>query len=152
MVAIDNYFLVNCGAGLYKVTEDGAIKKVFGYSYTDIFYKRQGSIYGVEEYNAVLLSKDDGQTWQRATGTPDAFNFTSYYTASDSLVVVTQGSDNQIYTLNWKDSNYRIRALKNDGFGQSEITGLEQLGDTVYVGTTSGLFKRPVSKFFETKP
>ena len=134
-----------------SIREDGTIKRVFGANETDICYKWQGILYAVEEYNSILLSKDDGETWQRATGTPDAFNFTSYHTVSDSLVVVTHGSDNQIFTLKWQGSNYTIRALKNDGFGQGDITGLEQLGDTVYVGTTGGLFKRPLSQFFEPK-
>lgn len=151
VVAIDNYFLINCDAGLYKIQEDGTSRRVFGGNTTDVCYKWQGLLYAVEEYNSILLSKDEGETWQRATGTPDAFNFTSYHTVSDSLVAITHGGDNQIFTLKWKGSNYTIRALKNDGFGQSEINGMEQLGDTVYVGTTSGLFKRPLSKFFETK-
>ena len=45
----------------------------------------------------------------------------------------------------------QLRTLKNDGLEQVSINGVEQLGDTVYLGTTSGLFKRPLSKFFETK-
>ncbi len=153
IVAIDNYFLANCGdAGLYKIQEDGTARRVFGYSLTDACYKWQGVLYAVEEYNSVLTSKDDGETWQRSTGTPDAFNFTSYHVIGDSLVGVARGvGNNYLFTLRWNGPNYRIRALKNDGLGQGSISGIEQLGDTVYVGTTSGLFKRPLSKFFESK-
>jgi hypothetical protein len=151
IVAIDNYFIVNCDAGLYKILEDGTSKRVFGVSQTDVCYKWQGVLYAVEEYNSILVSKDDGETWQRSSGTPDAFNFTSYHVIGDSLVAATHGGDNQLFTLRWNGPKYTIRALKNDGLGQSDISDLEQLGDTVYLGTTNGLFKRPLSKFFESK-
>ncbi len=154
IVAIDDYFLANCGdAGLYKIRENGSAKQVFGYSVTDACYKWQGILYAVEEYNSILTSKDDGETWQRATGTPDAFNFTSYRAIGDSLVgVARQAGSNYLFTLRWSGPNYTVRALKNDGLGQGAISGIEQLGDTVYLGTTNGLFKRPLNKFFESKP
>ena len=153
IVAIDDYFLANCGdTGLYKIREDGSAKQVFSYSVTDACYKWQGILYAVEEYNSILTSKDDGETWQRSTGTPDAFNFTSYHAIGDSLVgVARQAGSNYLFTLRWNGPNYTTRFLKNDGLGQGSISGIEQLGDTVYVGTTSGLFKRPLNRFFENK-
>ncbi|MGI4883906.1 MAG: hypothetical protein ACRYFR_02985 [Janthinobacterium lividum] len=41
--------------------------------------------------------------------------------------------------------------MKNDGLEYTDFADLAQLGDTVYLGTTSGLFKRPLSNFFEGK-
>lgn len=150
--AVDDYFLVNCDGGLYKIREDGSAKQVFGANSTDDCYKWQGVLYAVEEYNSILISKDDGETWQRSTGAPDAFTFTSYHVIGDSLIGAAHGAgSNYLFTLRWNGPNYRIRALKNDGLGQGSISGIEQLGDTVYVGTTSGLFKRPLNAFFETK-
>ena len=151
ITAIDDYFLVNCGdAGLYKIREDGTFRRVYGYSVTDACYEWQGTVYLVEEYNSILKSEDDGETWQRFTGTPDVFDFTTYYVVGDSLIGVTP-SPGQLFTLRWNGNRYSTRILKNDGLGQGDVRGLEQLGDTVYVGTTSGLFKRPLKAFFETK-
>lgn len=149
LVAIDDYFLAGCGDSVYKITQDGTAKRVAGGGTFDTCYKWQGVIYVLQEYNALLLSKDDGETWQRSTGAPDTFTFSTYHVVSDSLIGISSGN---IFTLKWKGTDYTIRALKNDGFGQRTITSMEQLGDTVYVGTTGGLFKRPLSKFFESKP
>jgi hypothetical protein len=150
--AIDDYFLVNCGdAGLYKIKEDGTAKRVYTPGVADACYKWQGTVYIVEEYNSLLLSKDDGETWQRATGTPDLFNFTTYHVVGDSLIGVTHQLVSQLFTLRWRGAQYSIRPLKSDGLGLAEVRGLEQLGDTVYVGTTGGLFKRPVRQFFDSK-
>lgn len=151
--AIDDYFLVNCGdAGLYKIRENGTAKRVYSSSLTDTCYKWQGTVYLVEEYNKVLFSTDDGETWQRATGTPSLFDFTTYHVVSDSLIGVTHSLISQLFTLRWHGNQYSTRILRSDGIGLGEVRGLEQLGDTVYIGTTSGLFKRPLNKFFESKP
>jgi hypothetical protein len=153
IIAVDDYFLVNCeDEGLFKVREDGSFKRVFGPNYTDTCYKWQGAVYMVESFSSVLKSTDDGETWQRYTGTPDAFNASTYHVVSDSLVGVKHGLVSLLYTLRWNGSAYRLRELKSDGLGQGSLTGLEQLGDTVYIGTTSGLYKRPLSKFFESRP
>jgi hypothetical protein len=150
--AIDDYFVVNCGdAGLYKIKQDGTASRVYGPSVTDACYKWQGTVYLVEEYNSVLLSKDNGETWQRSTGSPNLFDLTSYHVVGDSLVGVSHQLISQIFTLRWKDNSYSVRILKNDGLERTEVRGLEQLGDTVYIGTTNGLFKRPLNKFFEDK-
>ena len=152
--AIDDYFLVNCGdAGLYKIQEDGTARLVYsrGYSTTDACYKWRGVVYLVEEYNSILLSKDDGETWQRFTGTPDLFDFATYHVAGDSLIGVGHQGINQLFTLRWNGSQYSTRMLKSDGLGLGEVRGLEQLGDTVYIGTTNGLFKRPLKQFFDSK-
>lgn len=152
IVAIDDYFLANCGnAGLYKIREDGTARRVLGYSVTDACYKWQGVVYLVEEYNSILLSQDDGDTWQRYTGTPSLFDFTTYRVVGDSLVGISRSSLPYLFTLRWQGQRFTTRMLKSDGLGQTAVNGLEQLGDTVYLGTTGGLFKRPLSKFFESK-
>ncbi|MBJ6143586.1 hypothetical protein [Hymenobacter sp. BT559] len=153
IIAVDDYFLVNCeDEGLFKVREDGSFKRVFGPNYTDTCYKWQGTVYLVESSSSILKSTDDGETWQRYTNTPDAFNASTYHVVSDSLVGVKHGLVNLLYTLRWNGTSYRLRELKSDGLGQGRLTGLEQLGDTVYIGTTGGLYKRPLSQFFESRP
>lgn len=150
IIAVDDYFLVNCeDEGLFKIREDGSFKRVFGPNYTDTCYKWQGAVYMVESFSSILKSTDDGETWQRYTGTPDAFNASTYHVIGDSLVGVKHGLISLLYTLRWNGTKYRIRELKSDGLGQGSLRGLEQLGDTVYIGTTGGLYKRPLSKFFE---
>jgi hypothetical protein len=61
-------------------------------------------------------------------------------------------ASNDLFTLRWRPDCYTTRPSKNDGISNAAITDLIQLGDTVYLGTTNGLFKRPLSKFFESKP
>lgn len=154
LTAIDDYFLADCGdEGIYKIRENGVLNRVYQPAIVDTFYKWQGTLYALEEYNILLSSTDDGTTWQRRADAPGIFAFTTYHVIGDSLVGITHGfGGNTLFTLRWNSSNYRVRLLKNDGLEQASVSGLEQLGDTVYIGTTSGLFKRPLNKFFESKP
>lgn len=147
--AIDDYFLVNlASAGIYKIKQDGTFRQVYNYALADAFYKWQNTVYAPVEYNKLLTSIDDGETWQLSSGTPIHFTLANYYTVRDSLVGVYQGN---LYTLRWNGPRYTSRFLKNDGLAQATVTGLEYLRDTVYVATTSGLFARPAKAFFETK-
>ena len=71
----------------------------------------------------------------------------------DSLVGISHGViTNSLFTLRWLNANtIRLREVKNDGLGYADFSDLVQLGDTVYLGTTNGLFKRPLSNFFVGK-
>ena len=71
----------------------------------------------------------------------------NYYQIKDSLIGVN--GDN-LFTLKWSDNNYSARFLKNDGMEGTTINGVEVLKDSVYVATTSGLFVKPVSNFFDS--
>lgn len=155
ITAIDDYFLVDCeDRGLYKIRQDGTTRRVCEPGFFDTFYKWKGTVYGyaINASNSLFFSSDDGETWQRYTGAPDVFAFNTYRIIGDSLVGIRQGNGaNALYTLRWNGPNYTLRALKNDGLDGTSLNDIAQLGDTVYVGTTSGLFKRPLSKFFDTK-
>ena len=149
LAAIDDYFLVNLGDdGIYKIKQDGTFRQVYTYALVDAFYKWQNTVYAPVEYNQLLTSTDNGDTWQKSTGTPIQFTLANYYPVHDSLVFTYSGS---LYTLRWNGPRYTMRALKNDGLERATITGIEYLRDTVYVATTSGLFARPVKTFFETR-
>lgn len=149
IAAIDDYFLVNLSdAGIYKIKQDGTFRQVHGGAIADAFYKWNNIVYAPVEYNRLLTSTDDGDSWQLATGTPDYFTLANYYSVGDSLVGVHFGS---LYTLRWNGPRFTSRFLKNDGLERARITGIETLRDTVYVATTSGLFARPLKQFFETK-
>jgi hypothetical protein len=157
ITAMDDYFLV-CGinSGIFKVRQDGSIKKVFSSNSVGVtnFYKHQGTLYGVESdgQNGILTSTDDGETWQYHQGVPDFFGFSTFYSIGDSLIGIThQIETNSLYALRWNGNNYHVRELKNDGLGKADFTDLAQLGDTMYLSTTSGLFKRPLKAFFESR-
>ena len=164
--AIDDYFLVWCAyAGLYKIRQDGTVKQVNGppnftsgpVSPTTI-YKWKGTVYSIQQNsggNATFYtSTNDGETWQQIVGFNQTLILSTFYPVGDSLVGITHGViTNSLYTLRWQNANtLRLRELKNDGLGYVDFSDLAQLGDTVYLGTTGGLFKRPLSKFFESKP
>ena len=153
ITAIDDYFLVAIdGAGIYKIRQNGSFQLVSTQSGIDAFYKWKGKVYGIVEYNQIMVSNDDGLTWNNYAGLPDIFNFTTYHVVSDSLIGISHSMvRNAIFTLRWNGLNYSTRALKSDGLERADIASLEQLRDTVYVGTASGLFARPVKSFFETK-
>lgn len=158
IAAIDDYFLVsNSNDGLYKVREDGTVKKVFSSAstFTTTYYKDRGTLYAIQDdaQRSILTSLNDGETWQQSTGVPIYFRLSTFYAVGDSVVGVTHGvPDNLLYTLRWQGATYRVRELKSDGLNRADFTDLVQLGDTVYLGTTNGLFKQPLKTFFESKP
>lgn len=148
MVAIDDYFLVATEDGIYKVRENGTFSKVFSSGSVDGFYKWKGAVYAPKNFNSMLISNDDGETWQQYAGTPDVLNTAKYYVVRDSLIGCYFGA---LYSLHWDLPRFKIRALKTDGLERTTINDLATLGDTVYIGTDNGLFKRPIDQFFETK-
>ncbi|TGE07786.1 hypothetical protein [Hymenobacter fodinae] len=156
--AIDDYFLVsNANDGIYKIRENGTVRKVVNspQTFTTAYYKDRGTLYAIQgDYQySILISTDDGETWQRSTGLPDFFRVSTFYPVGDSIVGVSHGiANNALYTLRWQGARYRVRFLKSDGLNQADFTDLVQLGDTVYLGTTNGLFRQPLKTFFESKP
>ena len=150
LVAIDDYFLASFGdGGMYKIKQDGSFRQVYGAATIDAIYKWKSTLYGPIEYGEIITSTDNGETWQKSSGTPQQFTLANYYPVKDSLVCVYA---NSLYSLRWNGPRYSLRPLKNDGLGRGTITGIEYLRDTVYLATTSGLFARPVKTFFETRP
>jgi hypothetical protein len=153
VAAIDDYFLANAfNQGIYKIKSDGSARQVFGAAAVVNYYKWQGTVYAVEGNGskAVITSTDNGETWQRQTGVPTYFGASTFRSVGDSLVGITHTiATNSLYTVRWSGKSYQVHELKNDGLGKADFTDIVQLGDTVYLGTTSGLFKRPLNKFFE---
>lgn len=161
--AIDDYFLVWCNnTGLYKIRQDGTVKQVNGPpNFTSgpvaprTVYKWQGTVYSIQQNSygdaTFYTSTDDGETWKRIDGFNKGIVSSTFYPVGDSLVGITHGIvTNNLYTMRWLSANsIRLRELKVDGLGYADFTDLVALGDTVYLGTSNGLFKRPLSKFFE---
>ncbi|MGY3089880.1 hypothetical protein ACVWYF_002928 [Hymenobacter sp. UYAg731] len=152
ITAIDDYFLVGkTGGGLFKVTENGAIRLVDPENSVKAVYKWQGKVYAQSFGSRLLVSADAGETWTTYNNTPSFLSNSRFQVLGDSLIGYIDAG-NQLYSLRWNGGTGRIRELKNDGMGEAAINDIKQLGDTVYVGTTSGLFKRPAKGFFESKP
>jgi hypothetical protein len=151
---IDDYFLVDCGRnGGYKVRQDGTINRVYtANAPITACYKWQGLVYAHSATSDLLVSMDNGETWRTFTNAPSFFGQSEFRVIADSLVGFVRAT-HQLYTLRWgSPATPRIRELKNDGLGQVALNGLEQLHDTVYAGTTGGLYKRPLNTFFESAP
>lgn len=159
--AVDDYFLVWCaGNGLFKINQDGTYQQVNGTPSQatgpvnpTAVYKWKGTVYALQQTGIVWTSTNDCASWQRIDGFNSALNLSTFYPVGDSLVGISHGViTNSIYTLRWLNTNtIRLRELKNDGLGYVDFSDLAQLGDTVYLGTTNGLFKRPLSTFFDSK-
>lgn len=152
--AFEDYFLVDCGTeGVFKITEGGRVRQVLPpYTGVNTFYAWQGALYATLDNNRFAVSRDKGETWQIGSNGPD-LRFTTLQQVGDSLVGVYHGIGSYLFTYNLDPvrQRWRIRPLKDDGLNQTDVNGLTTWGDTVYLATSSGLFKRPLSKFFESK-
>lgn len=154
--AIDDYFLVDCGSeGIFKIAENGSFRQVMpSNSDAFAFFKWQGALWAGLGYSKLAVSTDNGDNWQITTGGPN-LRSTTVHPVGDSLVVITHlYGGGRLYTLNLSmtKQTWRLRPLKDDGLNQTAINDLQTWGDTVYLATSSGLFKRPLSTFFESKP
>lgn len=154
VAAIDDYFLVDCGTeGVFKLTERGQYRQVMpAYTGVNAFFKTQGLVCATLDNQRFAVSHDDGESWQISSNGPD-LRFTTLHPVGDSLVGVYHGIGGHLFTFRYLPAgpHWRLRQLKDDGLNQTDINGLETWGDTVYLATSSGLFKRPLSKFFESK-
>lgn len=147
--AVNNYFLLDLsGNGLYRIKEDGSFNRVHKPAIVDAFYAWKGKVYAHAEWDKVLISENDGDTWNEYSGTNTAMTLSTYHVVKDSLVGAYR--DN-LFTLRWEGPNYSMRLLKNDGIGGAAINGVEVLRDSVYVATTAGLYTKSVKEFFESK-
>jgi hypothetical protein len=147
--AVNDYFLIDLsGNGLFKIKEDGTFNKIYNPATVDAFYEWQGKVYALAEGGRLLISSNNGEDWQEYSGITSSMTTSNYYVIKDSLVGVYR--DN-LFTLKWRGFNYTQRFLKNDGVEFTRINGVEVLRDSVYIATTSGLFAKPLSTFFEEK-
>ena len=145
---------------MFKITQDGSFQQVNG-TFTQAtgpvnptaVFKWKGVVYAIQNGGTIWTSANDCASWQRIDGFHPALSYSSFYPVGDSLVGISHGViTNSLFTLRWLNANtIRLREVKNDGLGYADFSDLVQLGDTVYLGTTNGLFKRPLSNFFVGK-
>lgn len=155
LTAFDDYFLVDCGTeGVYKITDSGSARQVMpANTGVNTFFRWKGALYATLDGSRLAMSTTNGDTWQISPGGPSLL-FTTIHPVGDSLVGISHSLGGSLFAFNLDiaKQRWRIRPLKDDGLNQTAINGLETWGDTVYLATSSGLFKRPLSKFFESKP
>lgn len=56
------------------------------------------------------------------------------------------------YSGRWNSYSYQVHFLRSGGLVKADFADIVQLGDTVHLGSTGGLFKRPLNKLFEPAP
>ncbi|MBW3127698.1 hypothetical protein [Hymenobacter profundi] len=152
IVSIDDYFLVAFEGKLFKIQQDGTVRPVlsmFAYnSSVSALYKWNGRLYCISDRNT-FMSDDEGETWRTFAPLPLDLQGHRPYPVGDSLICTI---GNNLLSWHWREGNTSLRVLNNEGLDRSLINGIQVLRDTVYVGTTNGLFFRPLNKFFESKP
>lgn len=151
VVGVEDYFLVALDGALFKISESGQARQVAEFASNatvSALYKWQGRVYCLTTFNT-LVSDDNGENWQRLSPLPTTLQRHRPYPIGDSLVCAI--SDNLV-VLRWRANGGYVRVLKNEGLERSTINGIQVLRDTVYVGTTNGLYVRPLKQFFESQP
>lgn len=132
MKSFADYFIIDLGDdGVYKMYQDGSYKKVMNeFEILNYIYKYNNILYAYSELNSIYQSNNDSDSWTKYSTNNLLLRFGKHSTIADSLVGYYE--DN-VYTQVWNDENYKIRFLKNDGLEYKHITGIEILGDSVYV-------------------
>jgi hypothetical protein len=149
LTAIEDFFLVEIfPEGLYKIKPDGSYSKVYaGPVYAEGIYEWKGNIYAHQELDKVLVSPDKGNNWQQYNGSNPLLTYTKYFKIKDSLI---GAYNDKLFTLDWNGSSFKTRPIQVDGLEGCVINGIEILNDTIYAATTSGLYLKPASSFFES--
>ncbi|UOR04090.1 hypothetical protein MUN82_14190 [Hymenobacter aerilatus] len=152
IVSINDYFLVAFEGKLFKIQQDGTVRSVLSMfannSSVSALYKWKGRLYCISDRNT-FMSDDEGETWRTFAPVPQDLQRHRPYPIGDSLICTI---GNNLISWHWREANASLRVLNNEGLDRSLINGIQVLRDTVYVGTTNGLFFRPLNKFFESKP
>lgn len=147
--AVDDYFLLDLSSeGIFKIKEDGSFRRVHSPAVVDAFYAWKGRVFAHAEWSKLLISEDNGDSFQSYSGGNTAMTLSQYTEIKDSLVGAYR---DQLFTLRWEGNNYSMRFLKNDGLESTTVNGVEILRDSVYAATTSGLYVKPLARFFDSK-
>ncbi|MFM7855830.1 MAG: hypothetical protein ACKO96_28895, partial [Flammeovirgaceae bacterium] len=100
------------------------------------------------ENGQLATSSDNGYNWNSYSGFPQAMATGTYYTLQDSL---TYAIGNQIYSAKFDLPNATFKELKNDGLEGNRITSISAFNDSIYITTSTGVFFRSKSGFFDYK-
>lgn len=104
IAAVNDYFLLDLsGNGIYKIKEDGTFNKVYDPATVDAFYEWQGKVYAHAEWDRLLISSNNGDSWEEFSGINSSMTTSNYYVIKDSLVGAYR--DN-LFSLKWNGANY----------------------------------------------
>ncbi|NLO19755.1 MAG: hypothetical protein GX121_07770 [Ignavibacteria bacterium] len=146
--SFDDYFFIQWAhSNFYKIYSDGSYKRIPNVQNTYSLFKYKGNLYAYS-YFELYISRDQGETWRLFAELNDFSKQIEFYNINDSLVYSHRDA---LYTVNFESNFINSRELKNDGLEDRFITGIEVLNDTVYIATYSGVFKKSIYKFFESK-
>jgi hypothetical protein len=145
--AVKDYFILSVDGGTFKIYSNGDYNKILDTSIFNIF--RYGdTLYALKQFGQLFISKNDGETWDSFQNYPDYLVLANYFVLGDSIIA-SRNSD--MFTVKFKDNQYIIRPILNDGLESNEITSISQFRDSIYVSTYSGLYFKGKSKFYDSK-
>lgn len=145
-----NYFLVGFDQYdclIYKVYTDGSYKLLDRCGSIRYVFEHLNRLYFLTD-RGLFASDNDAETIYQVAELYGVDRTTKFRSIGDSIVGF---NDDYLYTMNFNNNAVNFRLLKNDGLIDKGITGMEVLNDTVYVCTYSGLYKKPIKTFFESK-
>lgn len=113
-------------------------------------FEHQGVLYALDWQN-LFASTDQGETWQKLGELNLLYpNYTYNFATIDDRLVIYHQHQYAISEIEFKDGAwYRLKPIKTKGMNQDDITSIEEFRDTVYVGTSSGLFRKPLETFWD---
>jgi hypothetical protein len=140
--SVGQYFYVSTNEKSYRIKEDGTYKVIFDKPFTSIFdYKNE--IYA-DLGDAVFVSKDSSETWQKVRDGLDETDFRQYCLVADRLICYHNENNLDEIIL----PNFNLKTISNQGMENRRITSLTEFKDKVYVTTLNGLFVKPKTAFF----
>ncbi|MBI3234037.1 MAG: hypothetical protein HYZ42_08345 [Bacteroidetes bacterium] len=150
IVPYKNCFFVTYDFGTFKIYSNGTYKKVLddSPSYTRRIFSHNGVLY-LTLPQIIFISTDNGETWTKSFNISETITSNAgFHTIRDSLV---EFHTDKLYTVSINLSGYSLRELDNDGLEGNQITSVSEFMDSIYVSTTTGVFIRPKSSFFNPK-
>jgi hypothetical protein len=100
--------------------------------------------------NRLYTSGDGGETWQpKYEGSGNIGLGAFQYHPMGNLLFASR--KDQLYHFDLTDDNLKVKELVNEGIENSQITNAAFFNDTIFVGTTSGTFKRAIVNALEYK-
>lgn len=143
--SVGQYFYVSTNSKSYQIKEDGTYKIVFEKPFMSIFeYKNE--IYA-DLSDAVYVSKDGGETWQKVREGLSETDFRQYSLVAGKLICYH--NENNLDEIISPDSKFDFKTISNQGMENKRITSLTEFKDKVYATTLNGLFVKPKAAFFQ---
>jgi len=145
--AIDDMFYVQIQSGIYVINSFGDVVLAQGLNtLISDFYLYNDTLFAFAPFfGSIYYSNDKGYNWNfYVSGLPSYL--LNFFEVEEKLCFY-------IYSqIAWVDfENQTIIELDNEGLEGNEITSVNEYGETVWVSTLSGMFKKNIKDFFTKK-